>query len=171
MLFVLLVFTWVYVKLAFHSLGNALQFDSLQGAVRMDGGRQAAQSLPDETGHLAHREDLQQLAVNCRKCSEEHGLRIKRECSLTGAGATGGAHSCLNAFSRHGITVLKTMMRVFLYMYMQSIFYHTSFTNFNDVSSIIKKLHPNDTVKMPCSSSQPIRTDSRRSDCTAAYSS
>lgn len=116
-IFVLLVFTWVNVKLAFHSLGNALQFDGLQGAVRMDGCRQAAQSLPDETGHLTHREDLQQLAVNCRKCSEEHGLRIKRECSITGA--TGAAHSCLNTFSRIGITVLKTMMRVFLYMYIQ----------------------------------------------------
>lgn len=52
------VFTWVDVKLAFHSLGNALQFDSLQGAVSMDGGGQAAQRLPDETSHLPHCEDL-----------------------------------------------------------------------------------------------------------------
>lgn len=68
------VFTWVHVKLALHRLGDALQFDGLQGAVRVDGGGQAAQRLPDEAGHLAHREDLQQLAVYCRECPQEHRL-------------------------------------------------------------------------------------------------
>lgn len=50
--------TWVYVKLAFHSLANALQFHSLQGAVSVDGGGQTAQGLPDKARHLPHGEDL-----------------------------------------------------------------------------------------------------------------
>lgn len=77
------VFTWVNVKLAFHRLGNALQFDGLQGTVGVDGGGQAAQRLPDEAGHLPHREDLQQLAINCRERAQEHRLGRTRQCSIT----------------------------------------------------------------------------------------
>ena len=73
------VFTWVNVKLALHRLGDALQLDRLQ-AVGVRGGGQAAQRLPDEAGHLAHREDLQQLAVNRRERPQEHRLeRAGRE--------------------------------------------------------------------------------------------
>lgn len=67
------IFTWVNVKLAFHCLGDALQLDSLQ-AVSVDSGGQAAQRLPDEAGHLPHREDLQQLAINCWERPQEHRL-------------------------------------------------------------------------------------------------
>jgi len=67
------IVTWVDVELALHRLGDALQLDGLQ-AVGVDGGGQAAQRLPDEAGHLAHREDLQQLAVNCRERPQEHRL-------------------------------------------------------------------------------------------------
>lgn len=76
------VFTWVNVKLAFHRLGNALQFDSLQGAVSVDGSGQAAQCLPDEDGHLLHCEDLQQLDINCWKGPQEHRLGSTRQCSI-----------------------------------------------------------------------------------------
>lgn len=73
--------TWVDVQLALHRLGDALQLDGLQGAVCLGGGRQAAQRLPDEAGHLAHGEDLQQLAVDGREGPQEHGLRDGRESS------------------------------------------------------------------------------------------
>lgn len=75
--------TWVNVKLTLHSLGNALQFDSLQGAVGVNGGWQAAQSLPDEAGHLSHCKNLQQLTINCRKCPQEHRLGRIGQCSIT----------------------------------------------------------------------------------------
>lgn len=75
------VFTWVNVKLAFHRLGNALQFDSLQ-AVSVDSSGQGAQRLPDEAGHLTHGEDLQKLAINCWKCPQEHRLDRMGQCSI-----------------------------------------------------------------------------------------
>lgn len=68
--------TWVYVKLAFHGLGDALQLDGLQGAVCMGGsGGEAAQRFPDESGHLPHCEDLQKLAINGGEGPQEHRLR------------------------------------------------------------------------------------------------
>lgn len=67
-------FTRVNVKLALHSLGNALQFDSLQGAVSVDRGGQAAQCLPDKARHLPYCEDLQQLPINSWERPQEHGL-------------------------------------------------------------------------------------------------
>lgn len=76
------VFTWVNVKLALHCLGNALQFDSLQGAVSVDSGGQAAQRLPDEVGHLPYREDLQQFAINCRERPQKHSLGRMGGCSI-----------------------------------------------------------------------------------------
>lgn len=71
-------FTWVDVQLALHSLGDALQLDGLQGAVSLEGGGQAAQGLPDKARHLAHGEDLQQLAVNCGERPQEHGLEREK---------------------------------------------------------------------------------------------
>lgn len=71
--------TWVCVKLAFHCLGNALQFDSLQGALSMDSGGQTAQCLPDKAGHLPHCEDLQQFTINGRKCPQKHRLSRKEQ--------------------------------------------------------------------------------------------
>lgn len=73
--------TWVDVQLALHRLGDALQLDGLQRAVCLDGGRQAAQCLPDEAGHITHGEDLQQLAVDGWEGPQEHSLRDRRESS------------------------------------------------------------------------------------------
>lgn len=75
------VLTRVDVKLAFHRLGDALQLDGLQ-AVGVDSCGQAAQRLPDEAGHLPHREDLQQLAINCRERAQEHRLAGTEQCSV-----------------------------------------------------------------------------------------
>ncbi len=104
------VFTWVNVKLAFHRLGNALQFDSLQGAVSMDSGGQAAQRLPDEAGHLPHCEDLQQLAINGWKCPQEHRLGRAGQCSviwrLNGTGTMNPLWSKYIFFIKTGITLL-----------------------------------------------------------------
>lgn len=71
-------FTWINVKLAFHRLGDALQFDRLQRTVSLDHSRQACQRLPDKTGHLSHSEELQQLAINCWECPKEHRLGRRR---------------------------------------------------------------------------------------------
>lgn len=75
--------TWVHVKLALHRLGDALQLDSLQGAVRMDSGGEAAQGFPDESGHLPDGEDLQQLAVNGGECPQEYSLKTSELRSIT----------------------------------------------------------------------------------------
>lgn len=72
------IFTWVDVQLALHSLGDALQLDGLQGAVSLEGGGQGAQGLPDEARHLAHGEDLQQLAVNRGERPQEHRLERQK---------------------------------------------------------------------------------------------
>ena len=71
--------TRVDVQLALHRLDDALQLDGLQGAVCVGRGRQAGQRLPDEAGHLAHREDLQQLAVDGREGPQEHRLHARGE--------------------------------------------------------------------------------------------
>lgn len=74
--------TWVHVELAFHRLGDALQLDGLQGAVGVRGGWEAAQRLPDESGHLPDREDLQQLAVDGVERPQEHRLRTSEPRSV-----------------------------------------------------------------------------------------
>lgn len=76
--------TWVYVKLTFHSLGDALQLDGLQGAVWVDGGGgEAAQRFPDESGHLPHSEDLQKLAINGGEGPQEDRLGTSELRSIT----------------------------------------------------------------------------------------
>lgn len=66
--------TWVGVQLALHGFADALQLHGLQGFVHVHDGRQAAQRVLDQVGHLPDVEELQQLRVHGWEGAQKHRL-------------------------------------------------------------------------------------------------